>query len=79
MGYMTAEPGDRRRPERGSHAGQVNESALLDHISRLPHGKANLKQMIRELGARISNRQELETLLARRAGTRLPQRGETAS
>src|SRR5205807_58593 len=47
------------------NAGQLNETALLDHISRLPHGKANLKQMIRELGSRISNRQELETMLAR--------------
>ena len=43
----------------------MNETALLDHISRLPHGKANLKQLMRELGARISNRQELETMLAR--------------
>src|SRR5690242_20086399 len=45
--------------------GYMTEAALLKHISRLPHAKANLKQLIRELGSRISNRQELETLLAR--------------
>jgi hypothetical protein len=29
----------------------MTEAALLEHISRLPHGKANLKQLIRELVA----------------------------
>src|SRR5713226_3696270 len=43
----------------------MTEAALLEHISRLPHGKANLKQLIRELGSRVSSRQELETLMAR--------------
>ena len=33
----------------------------------MPHGKANLKQLLRELGSRVSSRQELETLLARLA------------
>ncbi|HKW98916.1 MAG TPA: VacB/RNase II family 3'-5' exoribonuclease [Bryobacteraceae bacterium] len=47
--------------------GYMTADDLLDHILRLPHGKANLKQLIRELGARIANRQELETLLARLA------------
>ena len=45
--------------------GYMTEAALLEHISRLPHGKANLKQLIRELGSRVPSRQELETLLAR--------------
>src|SRR5262249_40185050 len=45
--------------------GYMTEAALLQHISRLPHGKANLKQLIRELGKVVANRQELETLLAR--------------
>ncbi len=47
--------------------GYMTEAALLDHISRLPHGKANLKQLIRELGNRVASRQDLETLLARLA------------
>src|SRR5689334_22824228 len=45
--------------------GYMTEAALLEHISRLPHGKANFKQLIRELGSRIASRQELETMLAR--------------
>ena len=45
--------------------GYMTEADLLDHITRLPHAKANLKQLIRELGARISKREELETLVAR--------------
>ena len=47
--------------------GNMTEAALLDHITRLPHGKANFKQLIRELGPRISSRTELETMLARLA------------
>ena len=43
----------------------MTEAALLDHICRLPHAKANFKQLVRELGPRISSRAELETLLAR--------------
>ncbi|HUJ20541.1 MAG TPA: VacB/RNase II family 3'-5' exoribonuclease [Bryobacteraceae bacterium] len=45
----------------------MTEAALLEHITRLPHGKANFKQLVRELGARVSGRQELETMLARLA------------
>jgi ribonuclease R len=45
----------------------MTEAALLDHISRLPHGKANFKQLIRELGPAISSRTELDTMLARLA------------
>src|SRR5215469_2935863 len=43
----------------------MTEAALLEHISHLPHAKANYKQLLRELGARIANRTELETMLAR--------------
>jgi ribonuclease R len=43
----------------------MSEAALLEHITRLPHGKANHKQLIRELGARGASREELESLLAR--------------
>jgi ribonuclease R len=43
----------------------MTEAALLDHICRLPHAKANFKQLVRELGARVPSRADLETLLAR--------------
>jgi ribonuclease R len=49
----------------------MTEAALLEHITRLPHAKANFKQLVRELGPRIANRAELETLL-----TRLVTRGD---
>jgi ribonuclease R len=45
----------------------MTDAALLDHITRLPHGKGNFKQLVRELGARGATREELETLLARLA------------
>ena len=45
----------------------MNEAVLLDHIYRLPHAKANVKQLMREMGARISNRQELEKRLRTRS------------
>jgi ribonuclease R len=37
----------------------------LDHISRLPHAKANFKQLVRELGTRGDQRADLESSLAR--------------
>jgi len=43
----------------------MNDAALLGHISRLPHGKASFKQLIRELGSRGSARGELEAALTR--------------
>ena len=43
----------------------MTDAALLEHISRLPHSKANFKQLVRELGARGSDRGELEVALAR--------------
>ena len=39
----------------------MTDRALLDHISRLPHARANFKQLVRELGAKGSERTELET------------------
>jgi ribonuclease R len=45
----------------------VTDSALLDHIARLPHARANFKQLVREFGARGGQREELETALARLA------------
>jgi len=39
--------------------------ALLDHIASLPHGRGNFKQLVRELGAKGTQRDELEAALAR--------------
>ena len=38
---------------------------MLAHIGRLPHARANFKQLVRELGARGEARDSLETALAR--------------
>jgi ribonuclease R len=43
----------------------MTDAALLDHISSLPHARANFKQLVRELGAKGVERVELETALAR--------------
>ena len=43
----------------------MTDAALVVHIARLPHAKANFKQLIRELGSQVPSRQELETMLAR--------------
>ena len=43
----------------------MTDAALLDHMARLPHARANFKQLIRELGAKGTDRAELETALAR--------------
>src|SRR5690242_4276247 len=43
----------------------MTDTALLDHISRLPHSRANFKQLVRELGAKGEQRADLETALAR--------------
>jgi len=43
----------------------VTDAALLEHIARLPHARANFKQLVRELGTRGEIRAELETALAR--------------
>ena len=43
----------------------MTDTALLDHISKLPHARANFKQLVRELGAKGEERTGLETTLAR--------------
>src|SRR5689334_16680817 len=57
--------GPANSPRQASTMSYMTEAALLDHISRLPHAKGNFKQLIRELGARVPSRQDLETVLAR--------------
>ena len=34
----------------------MTDAALLAHISRLPHARANFKQLVRELGAKGDER-----------------------
>jgi ribonuclease R len=43
----------------------MTDGDLLAHISRLPHGRANFKQLVRELGAKGESRADLEGALAR--------------
>src|SRR6202158_1376757 len=43
----------------------MTDAGLLAHISRLPHARANFKQLVRELGIKGDDRTELETALAR--------------
>jgi ribonuclease R len=45
----------------------MRDAALLAHISKQPHARANFKQLVRELGAKGTSRDELETALARLA------------
>ena len=43
----------------------VSPATLLDHISNLPHARATFKQLVRELGAKGEERDELEAALER--------------
>jgi ribonuclease R len=43
----------------------MTDAAILAHISRLPHARANFKQLVRELGAKGPTRDNLELALAR--------------
>jgi ribonuclease R len=45
----------------------MTDADLVGHISRLPHRRGNFKQLIRELGAKGAQREEVETALARLA------------
>ena len=45
----------------------MTDAALLDHISKAPHARANFKQLVRELGSKGTKKTELETSLARLA------------
>jgi ribonuclease R len=43
----------------------MTDPVLLEHISKLPHARANFKQLVRELGAKGAEREGLEAALAR--------------
>ena len=43
----------------------MTDATLLDRIGRLPHARANFKQLVRELAARGEKRDELELALGR--------------
>jgi ribonuclease R len=43
----------------------MTDRALIDHISSLPHARANFKQLVREVGAKGPGRAGLEAALAR--------------
>ena len=49
----------------------MTDSAILDHIARLPHARATFKQLVKELASRGASRQEVDAAL-----DRLAQRGE---
>jgi ribonuclease R len=52
-------------------AGRLTETALLQHITRLPHGRASFKQLARELGFKGGDRSHLDKVLEQ-----LAERGE---
>ena len=43
----------------------MTDANILDHIARLPHARATFKQLVRELGAKLTSRAELESALDR--------------
>ncbi len=43
----------------------MTDASVLDHITRLPHGKANLKQLMRELGSRGMDRASIQSAIER--------------
>jgi ribonuclease R len=45
----------------------LTEDALLAHVSHLPHGRANFKQLVRELGKKGGGRSDLDDILQRLA------------
>ena len=45
----------------------MTDRALVEHITGLPHSRANFKQLVRELGYKGEARVELESALARLA------------
>src|SRR3954451_15768320 len=46
-----------------SSADALTEERLLSHIARLPHARANFKQLVRELGVKGAGKSQLEELL----------------
>jgi ribonuclease R len=49
----------------------VTDSAILQHIAKLPHARATFKQLVRELGSRGTSREEVDSAL-----DRLTERGD---
>jgi ribonuclease R len=45
----------------------VSDSDILEHIAKLPHARANFKQLVRELNARGTSRVDLELAVGRLA------------
>jgi ribonuclease R len=45
----------------------MTDADLLEHIAKLPHARANFKQLVRELGTKAEGRAALDTALARLA------------
>jgi ribonuclease R len=43
----------------------VTDANILEHVARLPHARATFKQLVRELGAKLTSRAELESALDR--------------
>jgi len=43
----------------------VTDANILEHVARLPHARATFKQLVRELGAKVPSRAELESALDR--------------
>lgn len=42
---------------------RLTEAALLEHIAQLPHARTSFKHLVREIGARGEDRQQLELML----------------
>ena len=53
------------RQVRSLYNWQVTDSAILQHISKLPHARATFKQLVRELGSRGTSREEVDSALDR--------------
>src|SRR5579872_3494869 len=43
----------------------MRDAALVDHIAKLPHARANFKQLVKELSVKGAGREDLENALAR--------------
>ncbi len=43
----------------------MTDANILEHVARLPHARATFKQLVRELGAKLASRDELEGALDR--------------
>jgi ribonuclease R len=55
----------RKHQARRPYNWQVTDSAILQHISKLPHARATFKQLVRELGSRGTSREEVDSALDR--------------